>query len=65
MHRSVLLDHAKGMITGAMTARVRSLQREVAAIQSKQQRMYEHDLRQQEQVDLAIEGTIVILKLIL
>jgi len=65
MHRSVLLDHVKGMITGAMTARVRSLQREVATIQSKQQRMYEHDLRQQEQVDLAIEGTVMILKLTL
>jgi len=50
---SVLLDYAKGKITGAMTARVRYLQKEAAALQSQQQRVYEHDLRHEEQIKLA------------
>lgn len=54
----MLLDHAKGKITGAMTARVHFLQRQVAALQSKQLRMYEHDLRYEERNNLAAAGGI-------
>jgi hypothetical protein len=49
----VLLDYVKGKITGAMTARVRYLQKEASAVQSRQQRVYEHDLRHEEQIKLA------------
>jgi len=36
-----------------MTTRVRYLQKEAAALQSQQQRIYEHDLRHEEQIKLA------------
>ena len=50
---SVLLDYGKGKITKAMTARVRHLRKEASTVQSRQQRVHEHDMRHEEQIKLA------------